>query len=138
MVAAAERMFTGMRTRDTALLRAMLSPDLVVVAVRETADTATVRHQRVPDFLRGVANGREELRERIWSPEVRVDGPVATLWAPYDFHRGDTFSHCGYDAFQFARIGASWVVTGLTYTVRSSPCPGPPGGGAGGSAAPGR
>ena len=24
--------------------------------------------------------------ERMWDPEVRIDGPVATLWAPYDFY----------------------------------------------------
>lgn len=128
VVAAAERLFDGMRTRDTALLRELLAPDLVVVASRESADgsPAAVRRQGVADFLRAVAaSGPGELRERIWSPEVRVDGAVATLWAPYDFHRGERFSHCGHDAFHFVRVNGRWVVTGLTYTVRAAPCAGP-------------
>ena len=128
VVAAAQRLFDGMRTRDTAALRELLAPDLVIVASREAADgVPAVRRQGVADFLRAVAaSGPGELRERIWSPEVRVDGAVATLWAPYDFHRGERFSHCGHDAFHFARVSGRWVVTGLTYTVRVAPCAGPP------------
>ena len=129
VVAAVERMFAAMRTRDTTALRALLAPDLVIVSAR-AADTGTViRRQRTPDFLRSVATSRDELRERMWDPEVRVDGAIATLWAPYDFHVGARFSHCGHDAFQLARAGGAWVVTALTYTVRPAPCAQPNRGG---------
>jgi len=127
VVAAVERLFDGMRSRDTALLRALLSPDLVVVGVRVPEGApAVVRHQSVADFIRAVAASPDELRERMWSPEVRVDGAIATLWAPYDFHRGERFSHCGHDAFHLVRTDGRWVVTGLTYTVRPAPCSAPP------------
>lgn len=127
VIAAAQRLFDGMRARDTAMLRELIDPDVVIVSSREAADgLPTVRRQGVADFLRAVGGSAPgELRERMWSPEVRVDGAVATLWAPYDFHRGERFSHCGHDAFHFARVGGRWVVTALTYTVRLAPCAGP-------------
>ena len=126
VVAAVERLFVGMRTRDTAMLRALLAPDLIVFSVRQGEGApAVVRHQSLPDFLRAVVASPEVLRERMWSPEVRLDGDLATLWAPYDFHRGERFSHCGHDAFQLVRADGRWVVTGLTYTVRRAPCAGP-------------
>ena len=59
--------------------------------------------------------------ERMWDPEVRVDGPVATLWAPYDFYRGTEFSHCGTDAFQLAKTGGIWKVVLVSYTVQRPP-----------------
>ena len=62
----------------------------------------------------------------MWNPEVRIDGAIATLWTPYDFHIGVRFSHCGYDAFQLARGERGWYVTAITYTVRPAPCPTPP------------
>ena len=127
VVRAVERLFEGMSARDTTLLRQLLAPDLVVVSARESGGSATVRRQSVADFLRAVATSPEELRERIWSPEVRVDGPIASVWAPYDFHRGARFSHCGHDAFHLARDGGRWVITGLTYTVRAGPCRAPSG-----------
>jgi hypothetical protein len=127
VVQTAERLFEGMRTRDTALLRTLLAPGLAVVASRPDGPSGPrVQAQSVDAFLRAVADSREELRERIWAPEVRLDGTIATLWAPYDFHRGARFSHCGTDAFQLVRAPDRWIVTGLTYTVRTTPCPGPP------------
>ena len=132
VVATVDRMFAAMRTRDTAALRALLAPDLVIVSARVVDTGTVVRRQRAADFLRSVATCRDELRERMWDPEVRVDGGIATLWAPYDFHVGERFSHCGHDAFQLARAGGpggAWVVTALTYTVRPAPCAQPNRGG---------
>ena len=126
VVETVDRVFAAMRTRDTTLLRALLAPDLVIVSAREAEGRTTVRRQDVAGFLRSVATSAEELRERMWAPVVHVDGPIASLWAPYDFHRGDRFSHCGHDAFQLARADGRWVVTALTYTVRAAPCAGPP------------
>ena len=126
VVRVAERLFAGMRTRDTALLRSIIAPDLVIVAARGDSARMAIRSQSATEFLRAVATSVVELRERLWEPHVHIDGAIATLWAPYDFHLGERFSHCGHDAFQLARGDRGWYVTGLTYTVRTSGCTGPP------------
>lgn len=124
VVAAVEELFSHMRTRDTASLRQLLDSSLVIVAHSTGADGAPrISYSSTTQFVRNVAASTAELRERMWSPEVRVDGSLATLWAPYDFHRGDQFSHCGHDAVQLARRSGRWVITGLAYTVRRTDCP---------------
>jgi hypothetical protein len=60
----------------------------------------------------------------MWDPEVRIDGPMATLWAPYDFHRSGEFSHCGVDAFQLALKEDGWRIVSIIYTVRRLGCEG--------------
>lgn len=126
VVVTVERLFEAMRTRDTAAIRQLLAPELVLVSI-QSQGTRAHRNQTVPDFLRAIAGSPEEPRERMWSPEVRLDGPVATLWAPYDFHVGARFSHCGHDAIQLIQTGGRWIITGLTYTVRTASCTAPPG-----------
>jgi hypothetical protein len=58
------------------------------------------------------------------------DGDLATVWAPYDFHRNVQFSHCGTDAFDLLRTADGWRLTGGAYTVETESCPecplGPP------------
>ena len=125
VTAAVERLFAGMRSRDTAALRALLAPDLVIVSSREGSAGGTMRRQSVAQFLQAVATSADTLHERMWAPEVRVDGDLATLWAPYDFHLGSRFSHCGIDAFQLIRRDGTWLITGLAYTVRTTGCRGP-------------
>lgn len=124
-----ERLFDGMRTRDTAALRGLLAPHLVFISARESGDHWSIGRYSVADFLGDIAQstaGAEDLHERMWGSDVHVDGAIATLWATYDFHVGSTLDHCGHDAFQLARGEGGWYVTAIIYTVRPAPCPTPP------------
>lgn len=123
VVATVERLFSNMRTRDTAALREQLDTTLLLVVHGTATDGSPRMSQRtVPQFLRSIAASTEELRERMWHPEVRVDGALATLWAPYDFHIGERFSHCGHDAVHLARRNGRWIVTALAYTIQQTGC----------------
>ena len=48
--------------------------------------------------------------EQTFDVEIRVDGPMASAWAPYVFYRGDTLSHCGVNAIEFARTKGQWTI----------------------------
>jgi hypothetical protein len=127
-----ERFFSAMRTRDTAALRSVLHAQAKLVALTPSADSVAVRISTADEFFGVIGSAPAVPLERMWNPEIRVDGPLATLWTRYDFHRGGEFSHCGTDSFQLARINGAWVVTALSYTVvrpasRCEPSPlGPP------------
>lgn len=125
--AAANALFAAMASRDTAALRAMFTPDARLVSMRvQAGGEPVVRTTTVSEFVASIARGTETLRERMWDPEVQVADDFAALWAPYDFHVGERFSHCGHDAFHFARTATGWKIAALTYTVRTSPCEAPP------------
>ena len=68
---------------------------------------------------------KEVARERIWNPEARVHGLIATVWAPYDFWRDGKFSHCGIDAFDLIKTGEGWKIAGGSYTLESKCEPSP-------------
>jgi len=68
---------------------------------------------------------KEVPRERIWNPEVRVHGLIATVWAPYDFWRDGKFSHCGVDAFDLIKTDEGWKIAGGGYTLESKCEPSP-------------
>jgi uncharacterized protein YecT (DUF1311 family) len=125
VIGVTEALFAAMQSKDTAALRTLMHPRAQIVAVGN--GRVTVRG--ADEWIGGLGQNAEELRERMWDPEVRIDGDLATLWAPYDFHRGERFSHCGMDAFQFVREGGAWKMIAITFTGRTTGCEGPPGGG---------
>ena len=84
------------------------------------------RRTTVSEFVTSIARSQEDLLERMWNPKVEVQGDLASLWAPYDFHNGGRFSHCGTDALHLVRANGNWRVIGLSYTVQSAGCSGPP------------
>ena len=64
-------------------------------------------------------------RERIWNPEVRVHGLIATVWAPYDLWTDGKYSHCGIDAFDLVQTAEGWKISGGTFTMEAKCAPSP-------------
>ena len=126
LIQAAQGLFVAMEARDTLAIRELFLPDAELIIVRpETGADRMVDRRGISNLITSVATAPEPLRERIWEPKVAVAGPLATLWAPYDFHLGNRFSHCGIDLFQFVRMKGSWKIVTLSYTVETTSCPPP-------------
>jgi hypothetical protein len=123
VIAVAQRLFDAMRTRDTAAVRGLFTPQGRVIGMGQQGGETAYRDRSVGEFIASVAASTEPLIERMWDAEVRISPPLATLWAPYDFHRGERFSHCGFDAFQMVRVNGEWRITALGYTMQAENCP---------------
>ncbi len=117
VIAAAQAMFDAMEARDPEAFRDAMMENGFLMAVGFETTSRTTREE----FARRLADQTTPMHERMWDPEVRIDGPVAMLWAPYDFYRGMEFSHCGTDAFQLAKTPEGWKVVTVSYTVQRPP-----------------
>jgi len=84
-------------------------------------------------FLESLGGGDQELLERMWDPTARIQGRVARVWTPYDFHLNGEFSHCGIDVFTMLRGVEGWQVASITYNVVREGCTPSPLGSPGGS-----
>ena len=117
VIAAAQAMFDAMEALDAEAFRNSMVPDGFLMSVRFETTRRTTRD----DFAANIAGQTRPMIERMWEPEVRIDGPVATLWAPYDFYSATEFSHCGTDAFQLAKTREGWKVVMISYTSQAPP-----------------
>jgi len=122
VVTVVEQLFNGIETQDTVLLAQLLDPGAQLVSVREVDGAPRWTRRTKVDFLTGIVANDVTMVERMWDPEVRIDGDIATLWAPYDFHIDGEFSHCGYDGFHLTRQESRWIISTITYTVRTTGC----------------
>jgi hypothetical protein len=123
ILATVQKVFDAMRTRDTALLSQAFdsSGRLVRVSTRGTPSVGlTVPSQFGAAISRAPAG--DVWNERIFDPEVRIDGDVAQVWAYYTFHRNGTFNHCGIDAFMLVKVGGTWKITQLADSNRQQGC----------------
>lgn len=117
-------LFDAMRERDTTKLRATFAPDARLLTVGIRAGQPFVGVEKVDGFAAALAQPSPAAwDEKIYKPEVRIDGNLATVWVEYDFYLGDKFSHCGVDAFQLARYADGWKVVSLADTRQREGCP---------------
>lgn len=61
------------------------------------------------------------ITERGWSPEVRVNGPLAMVWYPYDLYLDGTWSHCGVDAFTLIKHEGKWRIANMAWSAEQPP-----------------
>ncbi len=72
------------------------------------------------DFISKEAPGNAD--ERITFDVVKVDGPLAIAWTPYNFYYKGQFSHCGVNSFQLVRFNGEWKIQYLIDTRRKQGC----------------
>ena len=125
VIAAVQGFFDSMATRDPQLAARVLTPEGRFYSTREQDGKPVVRSQTFEAFIAGLPKGTSKQLERMWDPEVKIHGPIATLWTRYDFHTDGKFSHCGIDAFDLVKTEEGWKLAGGTYTVESKCEPSP-------------
>ena len=121
VIATLQSLFDALETGDEALLRSVVDPS-VVMHFSETRDGETSFGSATLDGLAArITTSEVPLIERMWDPVVVIDGPLATIWTPYDFYAGAEFSHCGVDAANMMSTESGWTIVALSWTRRQPP-----------------
>ncbi|MDF1504841.1 hypothetical protein, partial [Roseisolibacter sp. H3M3-2] len=121
VVAVVQRFLDGLSRRDTAVVRATVIAGTPFVSLPSRGDIPP-GVEPLDSAIAFLATTKERLLERMWSPTVRVDGRIATVWTPYDFHVDGAFSHCGIDTFTLVQAGAAWRIASVVYTTQRTGC----------------
>jgi hypothetical protein len=121
VVAAVQKLFDAMAAHDAVAASAVTIAEGRVFALRATGEPGP--STSLAQFAERLPTIKGAILERMWNPEVRIDGSIATVWAPYDFHRDGKRTHCGIDAVSLVKTASGWKISGIQYTVVTEGCP---------------
>ena len=118
------KMFAGMRSGDSALVRSVLAPGARLVSVRDGPDgDVKTTETHLGKFLSAIGTPHADVwDERISNGKAEVDGDLGTYWCQHAFYVGNKFSHCGVDAFQLIRTKKGWQIFQVADTRRKEQC----------------
>lgn len=120
---AVQRAFDAMAAHDGVALYEIFLPEAAIVGVMPDGQR---RGLRGDEFIQRSVSSQEKILERIWDAMVSVNSGVATLVAPYDFHRDGKFSHCGVDAVTLLKTSTGWRISHIFFTMVREGCPASP------------
>ena len=111
-------LFTAMKTSDGVLLATCFSDSAIMQTIaKDRTGGALIRNEIIVDFINQVAGlPKGAADERIKYDVVKVDGPLAIVWTPYQFY------HCGANSFQLVRLNGAWKIQYLIDTRRKEGC----------------
>lgn len=120
-----DMLFDGMREGDSSKVRSVFRPEarMYTSFISKSGDRI-LQHGNLQDFLHAIGTPHKDMYdERISNTLIQIDGGIAQVWTDYSFYLGDTFSHCGVDAFQLVlEHPGEWRILHLMDTRRKEGC----------------
>ncbi len=122
-----QQLLDAINNSDPDLARPILHSEAVFYSIRDKDGKPSVGVSKAKQFLSNLKKDQKKRKnqyfERIWEPEISIQGEMANVRAPYDFHVDNQFSHCGVDVFNLLKTAEGWKVTSITYDVLKTDCP---------------
>ncbi|MFC0515421.1 nuclear transport factor 2 family protein [Mucilaginibacter angelicae] len=118
-------MFNAMRKGDSTMLRSTFAKGIVFQGVASKKDgKVSLETENPDDFIKMVGTPHKGVYdERVTFADIKIDGPLASVWAPYKFYLDDKYSHCGVDVFQLMKTNDGWKIIYIVDTRRKDNCP---------------
>lgn len=108
-----------MKAHDTAAITALFVPGATLASMDAEGKIVITPADK---WAERIGANKNLLVERMHNPKVLEHGPIAVLWAEYDFHLNGTLTHCGIDLFNLLKTGGSWKITAISFTSETTGC----------------
>lgn len=118
------QLFAGMKNSDPNAIRATFNDSAILQTIAKNKEGQTqVRNENIGEFAKSISTLKKGAAdERITFESIKIDGPLAMVWAPYEFYFEGKFSHCGIDSFELVYVNGQWRIQYLIDTRRKQPC----------------
>jgi hypothetical protein len=116
------RLFEGMKNADSTLLKSAFTDDPILQTIATNKKKQVyIKSDKYKDFVKFIGQQKVgEADERVEFESIRIDGPLAMVWAPYQFYYKGKFRHCGVNSFQLVRLEDGWKIQYLIDTRRKN------------------
>lgn len=118
------KLFVAMKSSDGAAITACFSENAVLQTISKNKEQQVIVETDTVAAFAAMVQAMEKniADERVSFETIKIDGPMAAVWAPYEFYYKGNFSHCGVDHFVMIRIKNEWKIQYLIDTRRREGC----------------
>lgn len=107
--------FEGMQKSDTSIINNCLhkTARFQTALLNNKTNVTSLENEPLDSFLLQVLHIKKrnfQIEERITQFDIKVDYPMANVWADYEFYLNGKLSHKGVDAFQLFCENNSWKI----------------------------
>ena len=117
-IAVADSALAAITRGDVVALTDLMLPEAVLFPTRTRDGVTTYRVRPRAEQRSSPITG---VVERGFRPEVRINGPVAIVWYPYDLYIDSKWSHCGVDVFTLIKNEGHWRIATMAWSAEQPP-----------------
>lgn len=122
--AVVNKLFWAMKNADAVVFKTVFADSAIMQTIsRNKQGQSFVRTESIMEFAALVGSlKKDSADERIEFETIKIDGPLAIVWTPYQFFHNGKFSHCGVNSFHLVKLQGVWKVQYLIDTRRREGC----------------
>jgi hypothetical protein len=110
-----DTLFIALQEGDSSLAASCFDSTarLQTASINPITGNTKLQNESIQEFLIQIAAIKkrgQKLEERITSYDIKIDLPLASVWATYEFYINDHLSHKGVDAFQLFKTNNGWKI----------------------------
>ena len=118
-----QTLFIAMQQGDSSLANSYFdgSAHLQTVLFDKKTNKTKLINEPLDSFLiqvNSIKKSTIKVEERITNYDIKIDDPLASVWADYEFYIDGKLSHKGVDAFQLFKSNAGWKIIQICDTRR--------------------
>ncbi len=114
-----DQLFDGMREADSSKVRKQFLPKARMTTTWFKDGKPVYKEGSLKHFCKAVGTPHDQQwNEVLTDTIVQIDGGLAHVWTPYQFHLGDKKLHSGVNSFQMVKTTAGWKILNLTDSRR--------------------
>ena len=114
-----DQFMLAVNTKDKAIFDKILYKGIQKIVTRIDGESRKNTVYDNDSLIQNIAQRNDEYQERYWDVQVITEGNIASVWAPYDFYKNNSFSHCGVDLFYLVKEEKKWKIAHFGYTVNT-------------------
>jgi hypothetical protein len=122
---AVNKLFDGMKNADAVLLKSAFADSAILqtIVAKGKDGKLVVTTDPIEEFADFVSKqNKGDPDERFTYDVIKIDGPMAIVWAPYKFYYKGVFSHCGVNSLQLVKFNNEWKIQYIIDTRHKKGC----------------
>lgn len=122
-LAVVNKMFEEMAAHNPAGIVALYTKEAqLAAAIKNKEGKSIIRSFPVEAFSKNFAEKKNELKEDMYAPQIKIFGDLALIWGRYVFFIDGKVAHCGVNAFHLVRTDAGWKIANASTTIEPQGC----------------
>lgn len=110
-----DKLFKAMQLGDSAMAKSCFDPSarLQTAIVNPKTKRTILENEPINSFMVQISlikKNKIVIEERIVNYAIKIDYPLSSVWADYEFYVNEKLSHVGVDAFQLFKSESGWKI----------------------------
>ena len=108
--------FEGFHSKDSLLIVSVIDKSFDLNSTSLKEDNGVLTNINGDNFVSAIISRPDSpsWKEKLFSYDIKIDGPLANVWVEYEFFIDNKLNHCGVNSIHLLKKKSGWKIFNIT------------------------